>query len=132
MKLTDKRFWIWIIIIALMPVMMAIFTGFILVDTFSELYHYQNIELFLLWEIAYLVGGVLTYSKLHNLNWLTCAFFCWVIVMFPILNIPVYIAAMRRSSNPPAFVLATKLYLQGRLATYMIQTDYPTLLATET
>lgn len=55
-----------------------------------------------------------------------------VLVMFPILNIPVYISAIRRSSNPPAFVLATKLYLQGRLATYMIQTDYPTLLATET
>lgn len=44
--------------------------------------------------------------------------------MFPILNIPVYIAAMRRSSNPLSFDLAAKLYFQGRLATYLIQTDY--------
>lgn len=55
-----------------------------------------------------------------------------VLVMFPILNIPVYIVAMRRSSNPLSFDLAAKLYFQGRLATYLIQTDYPTLIATET
>ena len=55
-----------------------------------------------------------------------------VLVMFPILNIPVYIAAMRRSRNPLPFDLVVKLYFQGRLATYLIQTDYPTLIATET
>ena len=46
MKLTDKRFWMWIVIIAIMPVMMGVFTGCFLVDTFSELFYYQNIELF--------------------------------------------------------------------------------------
>lgn len=48
MKLTDKRFWMWIVIIAIMPVMMGVFTGCSLVDTFSELFYYPNIELFLL------------------------------------------------------------------------------------
>ncbi len=48
MKLTDKRFWIWIVIIALMPIMMGIFTGYVLVNTFAELFNYPNIELFLL------------------------------------------------------------------------------------
>lgn len=80
MKLTDKRFWIWIVIIALMPIMMGIFTGFVLVNTFAELFDYPNIELFLLWEIAYLVGGLLTYRKLQSLKCLKCALLCWGIV----------------------------------------------------
>lgn len=68
MKLTDKRFWIWIAIIALMPIMMGVFTGCVLVDTFAELFYYRNFELFLLWEIAYLVGGLLTYRKSQSLK----------------------------------------------------------------
>ena len=80
MKLTDKRFWIWIVIITIMPVMMGVFTGCFLVDTFSELFYYPNIELFLLWEIAYLIGGLLFYRKLYELNWIKCAFLCWGIV----------------------------------------------------
>ena len=32
MKLTDKRFWNWIVMIAIIPVMMGIFTGCFLVD----------------------------------------------------------------------------------------------------
>ena len=80
MKLTDKRFWIWIAIITIMPVMMGVFTGCFLVDTFSELFYYPNIELFLLWEIAYLIGGLLSYRKLYELNWKKCAFLCWGIV----------------------------------------------------
>ena len=80
MKLTDKRFWIWIVIITIMPVMMGVFTGCFLVDTFSELFYYPNIELFLLWEIAYLIGGLLSYRKLYELNWKKCAFLCWGIV----------------------------------------------------
>lgn len=46
MKPTDKRFWMWIVIIALMPVMMGVFTGCALVDAFAELFNYRNIELF--------------------------------------------------------------------------------------
>lgn len=52
------------------------------------------------------------------------------LVMFPILNIPVYIVAIRRSNNQLSFGLAAKLYLQGRLATYLIQTDYTSLKQT--
>lgn len=53
------------------------------------------------------------------------------LVMFPILNIPVYIVAIRRSNNPLSFGLAAKLYLHGRLATYLIQTDYTSLIQEE-
>lgn len=55
-----------------------------------------------------------------------------VLVMFPILNIPVYIASIRRSKLPLLFSDATKLYLQGRLVTYMIQKDYSTLIESKT
>ncbi len=54
-----------------------------------------------------------------------------VLVMFPILNIPVYMVAKRRSKHPMSFRLAAKLYFQGRLATYLIQTDYSTLIESE-
>ena len=80
MKLTDKRFLIWIIMIAIMPFMMGVFTGLVLCNTFSELFHYQNIELFLLWEITYLIGGLIFYRKLYDLNWIQCAFLCWGMV----------------------------------------------------
>ena len=80
MKLTDKRFWIWIVLITIMSVMMGVFTGLVLCNTFIELFHYQNIELFLLWEIAYLIGGLLFYRKLYELKWIKCAFLCWGIV----------------------------------------------------
>ena len=80
MKLIDKRFWIWIAMIALIPVMMGVFTGCVLVETFAELFYYPNIELFLLWEIAYLVGGLLSYHKLQSFNWLKCALLFWGIV----------------------------------------------------
>lgn len=66
MKLTDKRFWIWIAIIALMPIMMGVFTGCVLVDTFAELFYYRNFELFLLWEIAYLATWWADYSLTAN------------------------------------------------------------------
>lgn len=54
-----------------------------------------------------------------------------VLVMFPILNILVYMVAIRRYNHPMSFRLAAKLYLQGRLATYMIQTDYSNLIESE-
>lgn len=50
-----------------------------------------------------------------------------VLVMFPIINIPVYIAAIRRSNQPVFSGDAAKLYMQGRLATYLIQKDYSSL-----
>ena len=51
-----------------------------------------------------------------------------VLVMFPIINIPVYIAAIRRSGRQVSLGYATKLYMQGRLATYLIQKDYSSLI----
>ena len=50
-----------------------------------------------------------------------------VLVMFPIINIPVYVAAIRRSGQQVSLGYATKLYMQGRLATYLIQKDYSSL-----
>ena len=98
MKLTDKRFLIWIIMIAIMPFMMGVFTGLVLCNTFSELFHYQNIELFLLWEITYLIGGLIFYRKLYDLNWIQCAFLCWGIVC-PLLLCSSFIWAGIRIHN---------------------------------
>jgi hypothetical protein len=47
---------------------------------------------------------------------------------FPIINIPVYVAAIHFSKQPFLFSDAAKLYLQGRLATYLIQADYLSLI----
>ncbi len=44
-----------------------------------------------------------------------------VLVMFPIINISVYVAAIRRSGRQVSLGYAAKLYMQGRLATYLIQ-----------
>lgn len=55
-----------------------------------------------------------------------------VLVMFPILNIPVYIVALQQCNHPLPFRFAAKLYLQGRLATNLIQKDYSNLIETET
>lgn len=55
-----------------------------------------------------------------------------VLVMFPVLNIPVYIVALQQCNHPLPFRLAAKLYLQGRLATNLIQKDYSNLIETET
>ena len=54
-----------------------------------------------------------------------------VLVMFPILNIPVYAVTIRQCNHPMSFRLAAKLYFQGRLAAYMIQTDYSNLIESE-
>ena len=51
-----------------------------------------------------------------------------VLVMFPIINILVYVAAIRRSGRQVPLGYAAKLYMQGRLATYLIQKDYSSLI----
>lgn len=50
------------------------------------------------------------------------------LVMFPIVNIIVYISALRHSECRLSFVEAAKLYLHGKLATYLIQSDYSNLI----
>lgn len=51
-----------------------------------------------------------------------------VLVMFPIINIPVYVAAIRRSGQQVSLGYVTKLYMRGRLATFLIQKDYLSLI----
>ena len=50
-----------------------------------------------------------------------------VLVMFPIINIPVYVAAIRSNEQQVSLGDAAKLYMRGRLATYLIQKDYSSL-----
>lgn len=77
MKLTDKRFWIWLTIIAFMPVVMSAFAALFLVNSVSELLYFRNVELFIVWEISYMSGGFLTYRKMNNNAWRKGAFICW-------------------------------------------------------
>ena len=79
MNLTDKRFWIWCVIAALMPVMMSVFAALILigVESASELFYYKNLEIFLIWEITYLLGGFLSYPKLQSNGWICSSLICW-------------------------------------------------------
>lgn len=51
-----------------------------------------------------------------------------MLVMFPILNIPVYMVAIRRCNHPMSYRMAAKLYFQGRLVTNLIQMYYTTLI----
>lgn len=80
-KLTEKRFWAWIVIISLMPVMMGLFAGFILyrIDSLAELFQGERIEIFIIWEVSYLAGGLLTYFKSHKKDWVSLSFICWII-----------------------------------------------------
>lgn len=50
-----------------------------------------------------------------------------VLVMLPIINIPVYVAAIRSNEQQVSLGDAAKLYMRGRLATYLIQKDYSLL-----
>ncbi|PXZ43453.1 hypothetical protein DMB45_08810 [Sanguibacteroides justesenii] len=79
MRLKDKRFWIWCVIVALMPVMMSVFAALLLigVDPVYELFYYKNLEIFLIWEITYLLGGFLSYRKSQNNSWTRSVFICW-------------------------------------------------------
>lgn len=82
MKLTDKRFWIWCFIIALMPIMMSLFAVIVLlgISGISELFFYKNIELFMIWELTYFLGGLLQYRKMQSKNWWKSSLLCWITV----------------------------------------------------
>ena len=54
-----------------------------------------------------------------------------LLVMFPILNIPVYMIAIRQGNHSLPFRMSAKLYLQGKLATNLIQKDYSNLIEPE-
>ncbi|MBO5061538.1 MAG: hypothetical protein J6C31_02810 [Prevotella sp.] len=85
MKLTYKRFWIWEGMMALMPVMMSIFVVLVLAPDFI-ISNPTDRELFFVWEIAYLAGGLLSFRKKQDKGWTASAFACWIIV-FPIVVI---------------------------------------------
>ena len=93
MKLKNKQFWVYIGIIVLMPIMMSVFTGLVLMkDNFVELFHSINAELFLIWEFAYIIGGLISYRKIKNLNWIQYSFLCWIVVC-PFINVLSFIWA---------------------------------------
>lgn len=85
MKLTYKRFWIWEGMMALMPVMMSIFVVLVLAPDFT-ISNPTDRELFFVWEIAYLAGGLLSSREKQDKGWTASAFACWIIV-FPIVVI---------------------------------------------
>lgn len=82
MKLIDKRFWMWVVTITFIPVMMAIFAVLILIgiNSNSELFNCTNLEIFLIWEITYLLVGLLSYDKLRSKGWIITSFICWGVV----------------------------------------------------
>lgn len=85
MKQPYKRFWIWEGMMALMPVMMSIFVVLVLASDFI-ISNPTDRELFFVWEIAYLAGGLLSFREKQDKGWTASAFVCWIIV-FPIVVI---------------------------------------------
>lgn len=93
MKLKNKQFWVYIGIIVLMPIMMSVFTGLVFMKgNFVELFHSINAELFLIWEFAYIIGGLISYRKIGYLNWIQYSFLCWIVVC-PFINVLSFIWA---------------------------------------
>jgi len=78
MKLTDKRFRIWITIIASMPVMMSAFALILIdIDSISDLFYHRYLELFIVWETTYWLGGLLTFRRINRYGWKKGAFISW-------------------------------------------------------
>ena len=76
MKLTDKRFWIWWAIIALMPVFMGVFAVLVMPPAF-RISHSAALDLFLVWEIACLTGGWRSYREIQDKGWMVSSLVCW-------------------------------------------------------
>lgn len=132
MKLTDKRFWIWLAIIALMPVMMDIFGGVVLIhDLF--IIDSTGWELFFVWEIAYLTGGLLSYRKMQGKGWIKSAFTCWTIVCPLIVILSFLWASIRivEGFQGLAYFVISCISLGGSiiplfLGTYLYKRHFPT------
>ncbi len=77
-----SRFWVWMATVALMPVAMIVFSGFVFLDAgaFADLFSVRNAELFLIWESAYMIGGLIAYPMIKDIGWLPCAFLSWIVV----------------------------------------------------
>ena len=59
---------------------------------FSDLLHSENIEIFIIWEIAYLLASALSYRKVVSSGTITGSIICWGIVC-PLIVIPSFIWA---------------------------------------
>jgi len=82
MKLTDKRFWIWVSMCAIIPFIMGLFAITVLIFPygsfeFSDLFHSENIEVFIIWEVAYLLASALSYRKVVSGGMVTSSIICW-------------------------------------------------------
>ena len=56
MILTDKKFWIWVGMCAIIPFIMGLFAITVLISPyvnleFSDLLNSENVEIFIIWEI---------------------------------------------------------------------------------
>lgn len=97
MKLTDKRFWIWEGMLATIPFIMALFAIIVLISAntsfeFSELLYPENIEIFAIWEITYLLAGALSYKKVKSSSWIASSFIGWGIAC-PLIAVSTFIWA---------------------------------------
>lgn len=97
MELTDKRFWIWEGMLATMPFVMGLFAIIVLISgnisfEFSELLYPENIEIFAIWEITYLLAGVLSYNKVKSSRWVASSFIGWGIAC-PLIAVSTFIWA---------------------------------------
>lgn len=82
MKLTDKRFWIWVGMCAIIPFIRGLFAITILISPyvnleFSDLLHSVNIEVFIIWEVAYLLASALSYRKVLSSGTVMSSIICW-------------------------------------------------------
>lgn len=76
MKLTDRDFWTWWAVIALMPVFMGIFAVLVMPPAL-RISHPAALELFFVWEIAGLAGGWRSYREIQGKGWMVSSLICW-------------------------------------------------------
>ena len=82
MILTDKKFWIWVGMCAIIPFIMGLFAITVLISPyvnleFSDLLNSENVEIFIIWEIAYLLASALSYRKVVSSGTITGSIICW-------------------------------------------------------
>ena len=94
MKLTDKRFWIWWAIIALMPVFMGVFAVLVMPPAF-RISHSAALDLFLVWEIACLAGGWRSYREIQGKGWMASSLVCWTKICPLLVVLSVLLAVIR-------------------------------------
>ncbi len=97
MRLKDKRFWILEGMLATIPFIMGLFAIIVLISgnmsfEFSELLYPANIEIFVIWEITYLLAGVLSYRKVKSSSWVARSFIGWGIAC-PLIAVSTFIWA---------------------------------------